>query len=54
MSRKAIFFDIDGTLPVSYTHLFGCSNMRSASVLLPWSMWAMMLKFRIRSRGIAK
>ena len=23
-------------------------------LLLPWSMWAMMLKFRIRSRGIAK
>jgi len=28
-------------------------SIRSASVDLPWSMWAMMQKFRIRSGGVA-
>src|ERR1700694_6294294 len=28
------------------------SSRRSARVDLPWSMWAMMQKFRIRSRGV--
>ena len=28
-------------------------SIRSASVDLPWSMWAMMLKFRISSGGVA-
>ena len=30
-----------------------CSKMRSARVLFPWSMWAIMLKFRILSCGTA-
>ena len=34
------------TTPVSW-------SIRSASVDLPWSMWAMMQKFRIRSGGVA-
>src|SRR5438552_4246817 len=29
-----------------------CSSSRSASVDLPWSMWAMMQKFRISSWGV--
>ncbi len=28
-------------------------SIRSASVDLPWSMWAMMQKFRIASGGVA-
>ena len=28
-------------------------SIRSASVDLPWSMWAMMQKFRMRSGGVA-
>jgi hypothetical protein len=30
-----------------------CSKSRSANVDFPWSMWAMMQKFRIRSGGVA-
>jgi hypothetical protein len=29
------------------------SSIRSASVDLPWSMWAMMQKFRIRAGSVA-
>lgn len=31
-----------------------CSSRRSLSVLLPWSMWATMQKFRYRSIGMAE